>query len=277
MATSHIVYSNFFSRNDIYKHVSIMQGKNLIIDALREMFTNDSVYPYRQDEYGFPLVKDHTDLPNEYAGTGEEADGTPIDDSNLSTKILITDVFREDVNFYPVITVKHSGGNYMPISFNQNMYTVHYRVEIVRDAYGNQHEVVTPSHYVFDGAWEQTFEVKIVAQDPADREELADIVSVGLQHVARERLINAGLFIKKVNLGGEQEEERNNGYLYTYSFTLNTFSEWSRAIPIRDTIERINLYFDLLNSGINPRGSYLEQSSMTNSLTDMVEVTDIIN
>jgi len=266
MATSHQVYSNFYSRNDIVRHVALVQGKNLLIDALRELFTNDSLYPYRQDEFGFPLVPDHTGLPIEEGGTELDENGDPIInpspnlsiDAQLSTKILITSTYRQDVKFYPVITVKQTNLKDHPISFNQNAIQVHYRKEFIRDGYGNQTEIRTPTHFVFGDAWDQSFEIKIIAEDLDDRDHIADIVNFGLWNLKRDELRASGLFIKNITGGGEAEEENLksvNKWLYSYTITVNTYSEWSREIPIRDIIERINFYFDVVRTGIQPSGT----------------------
>lgn len=265
MSTSHQVYSNFYSRNDIVKHVALVQGKNLLIDALRELFVNDSLYPYRQDEFGFPLVPDHTGLPVEEGGTQLDVDGNVIEnpspnlsiDAKLSTKILITSTYRQDVKFYPVITVKQTNLKDHPISFNQNAIQIHYRKEFIRDGYGNQIEIRTPTHYVFSDAWDQSFEIKIVTEDLDDRDHIADIVNFGLWNLKRDELRASGLFIKNITGGGETEEEsvkHTSKWLYTYTITVNTYSEWSREVPIRNVIERINFYFDIVRTGIQPSG-----------------------
>ncbi len=257
MSSSHQVYSNFYTRSDIIKHVFLANGKSLLIDALRELFVGDSMYPYRQDIFGFPLIPDHTGLPNEEAGTQTDVDGNVIDQSQLSTKILITSTYRQDVKFYPVITVKQTSGRNHPISFNQNAIQIHYRKEFIRDGYGNQIEIRTPTHYTFGDAWDQSFEVKIVAEDEVDRDQLSDIVSLGLMHIKRDELRRAGLFIKDISMSGETEEEsvkHTSKWLYTYTITLNTYSEWSREIPIRNIIERINFYFDIARTGMQPSG-----------------------
>lgn len=265
MASSHQVYSNFYSRNDIVKHVALVQGKNLLIDALRELFTNDSLYPYRRDEFGFPLVPDHTGLPIEEGGTELDENGDPIVnpspnlsiDALLSTKILITSTYREDVKFYPVITVKQTNLKDHPISFNQNAIQIHYRKEFIRDGYGNQIEIRTPSHFTFGDAWDQSFEIKIIAEDLRDRDQIADIVNFGIWNLKRDELRAAGLFIKNITGGGEAEEENSKDvtkWLYTYTITVNTYSEWSREIPIRNVIERICFYFDITRTGIQPSG-----------------------
>lgn len=265
-STSHQVYSNFYTRNDIVRHVALVQGKNLLIDALRELFRNDSLYAFRIDEFGWPLVPDHTNLPLEEAATKIDTDGNPIInpspnlsiDSKLSTKILITSAYRQDVVFYPVITVRQTSLKDHPISFNQNAIQIHYRKEFIRDGYGNQIEIRTPTHYVFGDGWDQSFDIKITAEDIDDRDQIADIVKLGLWNLKRDELRAAGLFIKNISGGGEQEEEsvkHVSKWLYTYTITLQTYSEWSREVPIRDIIERINFYFDIVRTGVVPSGS----------------------
>ena len=258
MATSINVYSSFYSRNDIIKHTAITGGKTLLIDALRELFRGDSIYTYRSDEYGFPLVPDFTGLPNEEGGTGLDDMGNVIDPTQLATKIYIGSSFYQDAKFYPVITVRQTGGKDHPISFNQNAILIQYRKEFVRDGYGNQTEIRTPTHFVFGDAWDQSFEVKIVAESLGDRDQIADIVMLGLKHLKRDELTKAGLFIKDLSMSGEQEEESPkhvNKTLFTYTITLNTYSEWERAIPVRNIIERINFYFDIAVSGVLPSGA----------------------
>lgn len=266
MATSNVVYSNFFSRSDISKQTGISHGKSLLIDALRELFTNDSLYAYRQDEFGFPLVPNHFGLPNEEGATQMDADGNLIInpspnlsiDAKLSTKIYIGSTYHQDVKFYPVVTIKQTGGKNHPISFNQNAIQIHYRKEFIRDAYGNQTEIRTPTHYVFGDGWDQSFEIKIVAEDLVDRDQIGDIITVGLMHLKRNELEKAGLHIRDMSMSGETEEESvksTTKWLYTYIITLNTYSEWQRTVPIRDVIERINFYFDIIRTGIKPSGS----------------------
>jgi hypothetical protein len=283
MPTSNAVYSNFYSRNDITQHTALSMGKALLIDALREMFFNDSLYAYRQDEFGFPLIPDPTNLPIEEAGLGIDVNGNPITnpsshlsiDANLFTKILITSTDRNDVNFYPVITVKQTGGKDHPISFNQNAFQVHYRKEFVRDGYGNQVEIRTPTHYVFGDAWDQTFEIKIVTEDLVDREQIVDIIITGLR-LKRDELKVAGLFIQNISMGGEVEQEslkHVNKWLYLYTITLNCFSEWRCEVPIRNVIERINFYFDIQKTGILPSG---ESNVFDNAFPDSATLIAIL-
>lgn len=257
MATNHQVYSNFYSRFDLIKHVALANGKNLLIDAIRDIFRGDSLFPYRSDEFGFPLVPSAIGLPNEEAGLQLDELGNPIDSSQLTTKILITSTYRQDVKFYPVITVKQTSLKEHPISFNQNAIQIHHRKEFVRDGYGNQIEISTPTHFVFGDGWDQTFEIKITAEDLDDRDQIADIVKVALWNTKRRDLLKSGLFIKSISGGGETEEEsvkHVNKWLYNYSITVSTYSEWTKEVPIRNIVERINFYFDVVRTGVKPSG-----------------------
>ena len=82
----HRVFSNFFSDNHIIQQVAIVHPKSLLIDSLRNVFRSDSIFTYRSDEYGFPLTPDLT---------GKDPD------TDLSTKILISDLYRYEVKFFP--------------------------------------------------------------------------------------------------------------------------------------------------------------------------------
>lgn len=63
MSTSHRVYSDLFELANFVKQTAVGQGKNLLIDSLREHFKQDTIYRYGTDAFGFPLTPDLTDLP----------------------------------------------------------------------------------------------------------------------------------------------------------------------------------------------------------------------
>ena len=141
----HKVYSSFFEDNAVIQQVCVAQPKNLLIDTLRKYFSTDSVFTYRMDEYGFPLTRDLT--------------GIEID-SELTTKILISDIFRYEVKFFPAVVVKHGGGTYKPISFNQNA-TYKYRKDREESSNGLITETLVPSHRVYAGAWDMNFDINV--------------------------------------------------------------------------------------------------------------------
>lgn len=219
------VYSDLFALDDFVQQTAVSQGKNLIIDALREHFRRDTMYRYETDGFGFPLIPDHTDLP-------------PDIEDRRTTRIYIGDIYRYDKRYWPAVTVRHSSGKYKPVSFNQNQ-TTKYRVDLVLDGYGGRSLVRVPTHKVLAGAWEQTFEVQIAAEDPADREELSDNISGFFQGTIRNELTTAGLFVRGVSVSGEREEDWGNEKVYVQSISLDCYSEWRRHIPYNNLVETI--------------------------------------
>lgn len=236
MAVGHRVYSDLFDISKIVQQNSVTQGKNLIIDALREYFKDDLFYKYRSDAFGFPLTPDVTDLP---ADIQEER----------TTRIYIGDIYRYDKRFWPAITVRYSSGQTYHVAMNQGN-TVKYRIDTVLDGYGGLSQVHVPTHNVFSGAWDQNFEILISAESIGEREELTDIVSSFFISISRQNLYESGLFIKNVSISGEREEDWGNEKVYIQSITLDTYSEWRREIPINSAslIEIINFCFNYNDS-----------------------------
>jgi hypothetical protein len=237
MATSHRVYSDLFEIADFVRQTATAQGKNLLIDSLREYFRQDTIYRYSTDAFGFPLTPNLTDLP-------------PDIEETRTTRIFIGDIFRYDKRYLPSITIRQTSGRYYAVSFNQEG-TIRYRVDLVIDGYGNRSLIKVPTHKVFAGGWDQTFEVLVAAESTLDREELSDIVSSHLIGVARQPLQDAGLLVKTVSYGGEREEDWANDKIYIQPISVETFSEWRREIPMDSVVETINFCFEfgVLGSG----------------------------
>jgi len=248
MSTSHRVYSDLFQEANFVNQTAVSQGKNLLIDVIRESFKKDTFYRYTHDAFGFPLTPDLTALP-------------PDIQEERTTRIYIGDVYRYDKRFNPSITVRHSSGKYKPISINQN-HTTKYRLDLVIDGYGNRSYIRVPTHRVITGAWEQTFEVKITSESTQDREELTDIVTGYLQGVVRQELYEAGLFVRGVSMSSETEEDWANDKLYIQSISLETYSEWRRHLPINSVIETLNFCF---NYGILGSGNFALDSIMVHT------------
>jgi hypothetical protein len=226
----HRVNTDLFGAFNIVQSVGVVAGKSLIIDTLRDVFREDAEFKYVEDVFGFPKVRGQSDLD---AVAGLEDDET--------TRIFIGSTYRQDIKYYPALSVKNTRTSYTPVSFNQDWMGVVYRKELLADGYGNNVTISTPAYNTLVGAWDQTFEVKVTAESELDREELVDIVSTILIGPKRLELQDAGLFIKTLSTGGEQEEPYGNGYLYTSSITLETRSEWKVHIPIANVMERIGL------------------------------------
>lgn len=237
-ATSHKVYSDLFELSNFVKQTAVMQGKNLLIDSLREHFRQDTIYRYNTDAFGFPLTPDLTDLP-------------PDIEELRTTRIFIGDIFRYDKRYLPSVTVRQTGGRYYAVSFNQEG-TLQYRVDLVIDGYGNRSLVKVPTHKIYAGGWDQNFEIKIACDDLNSREEISDAISGYLIGVARIPLQEAGLFIKNVSMSGESEEAFANDNVYIQSINIETFSEWKRSVPLANCLlETINFCFEFGILGSN--------------------------
>jgi len=224
----HRVFSDFFSENNIIQQVAVVHPKNLLIQSLRDVFRKDSVYTYRSDEYGFPLTINLT---------GKELDSTE------TTKILISDIYRHDVKFYPAIVIKHSGGSYKPISFNQDG-VFKYRKDFIEDAYGGRRPISIPTHKVYQGKWDLGFDIQVYSESYTELQEIIDILAMALQYVLWNDLRASGLFISSLNIGGENAEQYANDYVYAQSISIKTLSEWRVEIPIENIIEKIVFSID---------------------------------
>jgi hypothetical protein len=253
----HRVFSDFFANNNIIQNVAIVQPKNLLIQSLRDLFRKDSIFTYRDDQYGFPLTPDLT--------------GKPLD-TEESTRILISDIFRYDVKFFPAIVIKHNGGSYKPISFNQEG-TYKYRTDYIENQYGARRKISTATHKVYAGKWEMNIDVGVYCESSSELQELIDIVSIALQHVLWNDLRASGLFIQSVSISGESSEPYANDYVYYQSLSLRCISEWRVEIPLENVIEKIVFYFDSVKT--DSENGVSSANSTVLRYSDILEITEI--
>jgi len=115
----HRVSSDIFGLENVVKQTGMLHSKNLIIDMLREIFAQDRQYRYSQDIFGFPKTPSHLGLDPDAGYDDEE-----------TTRIFIGSGYRYDIKFNPSIIVRNTGGNYVPISFNQDWMSTINRKEI---------------------------------------------------------------------------------------------------------------------------------------------------
>jgi hypothetical protein len=228
--TTHYVASDIFNLERVVQQTGMLQTKNILIDTLRDVFSRDRHFKYVSDVFGFPKTPSHLGLDSD-AGL----------DDNETTRIFIGSTYRYDIKFNPSIIIKNTGSKYTPISFNQNLLNVIYRVEVIMDGYGNQTSINTPAFHTLVGAWDQTYEVKIISENEVDREELFDIVQIALMSTRRLDLQKAGVFIRGMSSSGEAEQKYSNDYLYTAALNLDIRTEFKINIPISNLVERIGL------------------------------------
>lgn len=250
---SHNAISDIFSLENIVQQTGIVHGKNLLTDALRDIFSRDRQYKYVSDVFGFPKTPSHLNLDPE-AGLDDEE----------TTRIFIGTAYRYDIKFNPSIVVRSTSTRYVPISFNQNRLNTLYRKELIIDGYGNKAVINTPFAYTLVGAWDQTFEIKVIAENEIDREAVADIVTSTLMMTRRIDLERAGLHIKSISTGAETETAYANDYLYMMSINVSARSEFKVSIPISDTIERIGI---CLTFGTLPDGPIADGLTINEQIT----------
>ena len=249
--------SDLFKLENIVELGGITYSKNILIDTLRDVFSQDRQYKYVADVYGFPLTPSELGLSSA-AGL----------DNTETTRIYIGPSYRQDVKFNPSLIIRNTGSRYVPVSFNQDMLSVQNRVELLTDEYGNQTQLYAPAYHLRVGAYDQNIECKIIAESQVDREEIADICQTVLMSTRRLDLQNAGLFIKTLSTGGEQEQPYANDYLYSVAINLECRTEFRIKIPISSLCERIGLClaFGTIDGEISDALSVNEQLNQENIL-----------
>jgi len=256
-------------RTDLYQLYNIVQNtsfaycKDLIISILRDEFSKDSYYHYVADEWGFPKVIDHLNLP---LGAGLNDD--------LTTRIFIGESFRHDAIFYPAIIVKSGGLSSVPIGLSRNKRTVEYEKQLLIDGYGNERKYFIPKYFDLAGAWEGSISIDIITRDILTRDDLSSLLMIIFTDIKFESLKNAGLVIKKVssNPSGESDD-RNQEKIYKQSVSLDIRTEWRRLIPIENIIDRVNFCIDFIamdsTSPASPNLSINTYVELLNQINDL--------
>jgi len=233
-------------RDSFLYNTLVVDTRDILISSLRDWFSHDDIYTYKADVFGYPLIP-QTDL----RGGGIVGSQVIVWGVN-STKIMISDDYRFNSRFFPAITVTDNGGNNSEVSFNQEMGGVKYELEeAVINGKIVQRRV--PSHVIFAGAWKQNYAINIIAEDHQTRKRLKDVISALFVNVLRETLLSRGVFIEKVGLGGDREDQFVNDYYYSSSVNLDLYSEWRREIPIVMLVEAIMVQSNLLSAALSPQ------------------------
>jgi len=252
--SDHVVYSSFYGDNHIVQNSLMVYPKQLVIDLLRREFSTDSEYTYRSDEYGFPLVRDLTDVDL---------------DSDLTTRILISDQYRFDMKFFPNIIVSSKGGSYKPLSASQNG-TIKYRTDYIEDAFGNRKKVSTPTHRVYAGMWEISMDIQINTESHVETEELTDLTAIMMQYKLFHELRAGGFIMKSFSVGAESTEQYVNDFIYSQSISISGISEWRVEIPVENVLEKVVFNIESTKTPSNNNKS----SKVPMVYSDLMEITE---
>lgn len=234
--TGSLFRSDLYNIHNVTQNTLMNYPKELIIGMLREEFSQDSFYKFVSDQWGYPKIPDHTDLPL----------GSGINDE-LTSRIFIGELFRQDAIFYPALLVKMTSARSVPISINRNKNVVSYEKQIISDGYGNEKQYFIPKFIDLAGAWEGTIAIDVITRDILDRDNLVSIVMLLFTDIRFESLRKAGVLIKsgQPSLGGISEgDDRQQEKLYKATINVDIRTEWRRLIPISNVIEKINFCVD---------------------------------
>ena len=239
MGQSNSQRTDLYSLMGYYANSPLVHPKELIIETLRKLFSQDSYYHYTKDQWGFALTPDNADLPLDagMASAGEN--------SNATTRIFISESYRNEIKFFPSVLVKSLGSKSVPISMSRNKGKIIWRNVVYTDNEGSEIILASPDYFVQNGAWEGSLSVDVTARSIRARDEIAEIISVTLDDLYKEDLQVAGVFIKSINIGSGSETDDRNDKLFKLSITLEIRSEWERRIPITSVVDAINICMDI--------------------------------
>lgn len=243
MGTGSTVKTDLYSLFDYVQNTSILYPKELIIEVLREFFSKDSYYHYVRDVWGHPKTPSELDMALD-AGLNDD----------VTTRLYIGEYFRQDVQFFPALLVKHTGQRSVPLSMSRNKYSVQWDSTLVVDGYGNEAIIQTPAYIEQGGAWEGSFTIEIQARSQRDRDELTELVLLYFTDTGVEDLQNSGLAVKPtgVSVGAASESDDRNDKLFKQTVTLETRTEWYRQIPIRNIIDLIRICIEIGDTNKTP-------------------------
>lgn len=92
-----------------------------------------------------------------------------------------------------------------------------------------------PAYLEYGGKWELGVDIDIVARDVNSQAEISDSTAMFLWAILRPNLIEEGIDIQDVSMGGETEEiydENGDDYFYGSSMSVTVQSDWFLFVPI---------------------------------------------
>lgn len=258
--TGYQIKSDLYSLFDYVSNTGSSHCKELIIETLREFFSQDSYYHYQRDEWGFPKTPTQEDL-NLGAGLHDD----------LTTRLFIGEKYRQDVIFYPALLVKFGGSRSVPISMNREKSSVQWAAVKYVDGYGHESIISTPTHFIQAGAWEGSINIDIQTRSLKARDELGDLIALAFVDTYFEDLVNSGVVVKGVSRAASSEGEDRYDKLFTETITLDIRSEWRRHIPVTTILDAIHICVDF---GVLTETGQIKAPNL--SITTEVNLTDAI-
>ena len=94
----------------------------------------------------------------------------------------------------------------------------------------------------FKGKFEVSFDMDVIARDPGQMEEIADLVIMYLWGQKKPMLENEGIEILDISMGGEAEDtydETADLFYYTASLSVQLRADWETHLPLPLTISKV--------------------------------------
>ena len=94
----------------------------------------------------------------------------------------------------------------------------------------------------FGGKFEATFELDVIARDPIQMEEVADLAIMYIWGQKKAKLEFEGIEITDISMGGEAEEQYDETadlFYYNASLTLSLRSDWELHVPMPLTTSKV--------------------------------------
>lgn len=237
------VISDLYRINNIVQNQFLSYPKEIFIATIREAFSRDTYFHYVADEWGFPKVPSHLNLPLE-AGVNDE----------ITTRIYIGEAYRYDKIFYPAVLIKSGAWRYVPISLNQENTSVTYEQRNVIDGYGRLISTVNmPVAFVFAGAWEGNLTIDVLTKGINERDFITEFISLLFTNIRFFDLQTAGISIKpNLSVGSPSETDDYNDKVYRQTINVEIRYEWRREIPIDNLIDTIAICVEFGNLEVEP-------------------------
>lgn len=109
----------------------------------------------------------------------------------------------------------------------------------------------TDAAKAYGGKYEVSLDLDCIARDPAQLEEVSDLVVMYLESDKKPRLESEGIEVLEVSLGGESEEtydENEGSFYYMSSVSIRLRADWEVHQPLPLTISRVSSTGIILNS-----------------------------
>lgn len=96
--------------------------------------------------------------------------------------------------------------------------------------------------HAYGGRFDASYDLDVIARDPVQMEEIADLVLMYLWGQKRSALSTEGIEITDISMGGEAEEvydETGDDYFYNASLSIQIQADWEMHIPLPLTVSQV--------------------------------------